>query len=143
MINSNEQILKQEDREAIIKLLDQSADNVELEDLFLYDLSPYYHEKKDGSFFSKQLEFIQKKNQLKYNPEISFTSEQIRIYNGIKEFDRCIVSAPTSFGKTMLIKEYIFEYNPKKVVFIVPTNSLADELLDEFNLLFSQFGYKV
>lgn len=143
MINSNETLINQDNREVIIKKLDESNENVELEDLFLFDLSPYYEEKLDNSFFSKQLEFIQEKNRLKHNPEISFTSEQIRIYNGIIENKRCIVSAPTSFGKTMLVKEYIFNFQPDKVVFIVPTNSLADELLDDFKTIFTSNGYVV
>src|SRR5690606_26777738 len=71
------------------------------------------------------------------------TPEQIRIYNGIIENNRSIVSAPTSFGKTMLIKEYIFNYQPNKVVFIVPTNSLADELIDDFDAIFKSLDYSI
>lgn len=143
MSNSIGTLINQDNREVIIKKLDESNINVELEDLFLFDLSPYYKEKKDDSFFSKQLEFIQEKNQLNHNPEISFTSEQIKIYNGIIENSRSIVSAPTSFGKTMLVKEYIYNYQPNKVVFIVPTNSLADELIDDFNTIFKGFDYSI
>lgn len=142
-MNTNETLINQDNREIIIKKLDESIGNVELEDLFLFDLSPYYHEKSDDSFFCKQLEFLQEKNQLNHNSKISFTSEQIRIYNGIVENSRSIISAPTSFGKTMLVKEYIYNYQPNKVVFIVPTNSLSDELLDEFKLLFRDSGYVI
>ena len=136
-------MINQKNREDIIKLLDESKDNVSIEDLFLFDLSPYYNDKLNDSFFSKQLEFIQEKNQLKHNLKISFTSEQIKIYNGIVEHNRSIVSAPTSFGKTMLIKEYIFNYQPRRIVFIVPTNSLADELLDDFKILFTDSDYVI
>jgi len=136
-------MIDQKNREDIIKLLDESKDNISIEDLFLFDLSPYYNDKLDDSFFSKQLEYIQDKNQLKHNSKISFTSEQLKIYNGIVEHNRSIVSAPTSFGKTMLIKEYIFNYQPRKVVFIVPTNSLADELLDDFKVLFTDSDYVI
>lgn len=136
-------MINQKDREQIIKLMDESAENVSIEDLFLYDLSPYYIEKEDDSFFSKQLEYIQEKNLLNHNPNISFTKVQIDFYNKIVENKRCIVSAPTSFGKTMLIKEYIYNYQPNKVVFIVPTNSLADELLDDFKKLFKDFNYNI
>ena len=55
MINSNETLINQDNREVIIKKLDESNENVELEDLFLFDLSPYYEEKLDNSFFSNQL----------------------------------------------------------------------------------------
>lgn len=136
-------MINQKNREDIIKLLDESKDNVSIEDLFLFDLSPYYEEKIDNSFFSKQLEFIQERNLLSHNPNISFTSEQINIYKKIVENKRSIVSAPTSFGKTMLIKEYIYNYQPDKVVFIVPTNSLADELLDDFKNLFENMSYTI
>jgi len=143
MTNSQESILNQDNREVVIKILDEKKVKVELEDLFLYDLSPYYKENLDNSFFSKQLEFIQEQNQLNHNKEISFTSEQLRIYDGIVENNRSIVSAPTSFGKTMLVKEYIFNNQPDKIVFIVPTNSLADELLDDFKLHFTDLGYVI
>ncbi|MES2545627.1 MAG: DEAD/DEAH box helicase [Bacteroidota bacterium] len=136
-------MINQKNREDIIKLLDESKDNVSIEDLFLFDLSPYYVEKIDDSFFSKQLEFIQERNLLSHNSKISFTSEQINIYKKIVENKRSIVSAPTSFGKTMLIKEYINNYQPNKVVFIVPTNSLADELLDDFKNLFENMDYTI
>lgn len=136
-------MINQTKREDIIKLLDESGDLIKLEDLFLYDLSPYYEEKKNDSFFSKQLEYIQDSNLLNHNPRISFTSEQINIYNKIVENNRCIVSAPTSFGKTMLIKEYIYNYQPNKVVFIVPTNSLADELVDDFHEIYAELGYTI
>ncbi len=136
-------MINQNDREQIIKLMDESAENVSIEDLFLYDLSPYYIEKEDDSFFSKQLEYIQEKNLLNHNPNISFTKVQIDFYNKIVENKRCIVSAPTSFGKTMLIKEYIYNYQPNKVVFIVPTNSLADELLDDFKKIFKDLNYNI
>lgn len=143
MSNLIETLINQDNREVIIKKLDESIDNVELEDLFLFDLSPYYEEKLDESFFSKQLEFIQEKNQLLHNPDISFTSEQIRIYKEIIKNKRCVVSAATSFGKTMLIKEYIFSHQPNKVVFIVPTNSLADELIDDFDAIFKGLNYSI
>ena len=136
-------MINQAKREEIIKLLDKTNENVNLEDLFLYDLSPYYNEKKNDSFFSKQLEFIQDKNLLNHNSKISFTSPQINFYNKLVENKRSIVSAPTSFGKTMLIKEYIYNFQPKKVVFIVPTNSLADELLDDFKNIFKDLSYTI
>jgi replicative superfamily II helicase len=133
-------MINQKNREELIKLLD-NGDEVKLEDLFLYDLSPYYSEKENESFFSKQIEFIQEKNRLNHDSKISFTLEQIAVYQRIGRNERSIVSAPTSFGKTMIIKEYIFNYIPEKVVFIVPTNSLADELLDDFKVRFEPLGY--
>ena len=137
-------MINQAKREEVIKILDDSADSVRLEELFLYDLSPYYCEKGDDSFFSKQLEYLNENYLLLHSEKkISFTSEQKNIYNEIFNNDRLVISAPTSFGKTMLIKEYIFNEKPKNIAFLVPTNSLADELIEDFFKIFNKYGYSV
>ncbi|PDS26857.1 DEAD/DEAH box helicase [Flavobacterium branchiophilum] len=140
-------MINQTKREEVIKLLDESSENVNLEDLFLYDLSPYYIEKQNNSFFSKQLEYQKERDLLNHysRNNISFTSEQKRIYNEIvdKNNNRIIISAPTSFGKTMLVKEYIFNEQPEIIVFIVPTNSLADELISDFVQIYTNLGYTI
>lgn len=137
-------MINQNNREDIIKLLDSDADEVNIEDLFLYDLSPYYKEKKDDSFFSKQIEFILEKNIINHSGrKISFTDEQKKLYDQVAQNKRVVISAPTSFGKTMLIKEYIFNQKPKQIVFLVPTNSLADELVEDFNTIFRPCGYTI
>lgn len=139
-------MINQIKREEIIKLLDNSEDSVKLEELFLYDLSPYYSEKEDDSFFSKQLEYHKERDLLNHRRNnISFTSEQKKIYNEIvdKNNNRIIISAPTSFGKTMLVKEYIFNEQPETIVFIVPTNSLADELIGDFVQIYTDIGYTI
>jgi ERCC4-related helicase len=137
-------MIDQSKREEVIKLLDQPGNEVKIEDLFLFDLSPYYDEKKDDSFFSKQLEFILETNLLNHSSKrISFTTEQKKIYNEISLNKRVVLSAPTSFGKTMLVKEYIYNEQPNKIVFLVPTNSLADELVDDFNTIFKDLGYTI
>jgi ERCC4-related helicase len=137
-------MINQNNREGIIKLLDSDADEVSIQDLFLYDLSPYYQEKKDESFFSKQIEFILEKNIINHSGRrISFTDEQKKLYDQIAQNNRVVISAPTSFGKTMLIKEYIFNHQPARIVFLVPTNSLADELVEDFNAIFRPCGYTI
>lgn len=136
-------MISQTSREELIKVLDKDESEVNIEDLFLYDLSPYYEEKIDESLFSKQLEFIQEKNRLNHNSRFSFAPEQKRIYDELSKHERLVISAPTSFGKTMLVKEYIYTNQPDVVAFIVPTNSLADELIVDFDELYSELGYVV
>ena len=57
-------------------------------------------------------------------------SGQVSLLDTISEEQKLIISAPTSFGKTSLLIEYIinntFELN--NIIFIVPTNSLIEEL---------------
>lgn len=139
-------MINQAKREELIKIFDNSIDLVKLEELFLYDLSPYYKEKKENTFFAKQLEYLNEENLLKHSKKnISFTGEQKKIYDEIvnKENKRIIISAPTSFGKTLLIKEYIYVVQPKTIVFLVPTNSLADELVHDFSEIYSELGYTI
>lgn len=58
---------------------------------------------------------------------ISLHPEQLQIINHIEEHSASIISAPTSFGKTFCIFEYIVRYRPKNVVLIVPTLALVEE----------------
>lgn len=55
---------------------------------------------------------------------------QLSILNEIEKNKKVFISAPTSFGKTSLINEYILKnknlYN--QVLYIVPTNSLTEEI---------------
>ena len=50
----------------------------------------------------------------------------------VAQHPKTLLVAPTSFGKTLILKEYIFRYQPKVVSFIVPTNALAYELESSF-----------
>lgn len=58
---------------------------------------------------------------------IALHPEQINIISHIANNDALIVSAPTSFGKTFCIFEYIAKYRPYNVVLIVPTLALVEE----------------
>lgn len=58
---------------------------------------------------------------------LSLHPEQMRVLNLIKGNNGLIFSAPTSFGKTFVVFEYIAREQPKNVVLIVPTLALVDE----------------
>ena len=58
---------------------------------------------------------------------LSLHPEQMRVLNLIKDNNGLIFSAPTSFGKTFVVFEYIAREQPKNVVLIVPTLALVDE----------------
>lgn len=55
---------------------------------------------------------------------------QVSLLDTIAEEQKLIISAPTSFGKTSLLIEYIVKnnFNLSNIIFIVPTNSLIEEL---------------
>ena len=55
---------------------------------------------------------------------------QLSLINAIQENEKLLISAPTSFGKTTIILEYIINNvsNINNIVFILPTKSLIEEL---------------
>ena len=58
---------------------------------------------------------------------IALHPEQRKVLKLIEENHGLIFSAPTSFGKTFVVFEYICRTRPKNVVMIVPTLALIDE----------------
>jgi len=60
------------------------------------------------------------------NKNISLHPEQLRVLKEIEDNPAVIISAPTSFGKTFCIFEYIARKHPKNVVLVVPTVALAN-----------------
>lgn len=75
--------------------------------------------------------------------DISLHPEQIRVLNYIVENKGLIFSAPTSFGKTFVIFEYIARYLPKNIVLVVPTLALIDEykrkIINQYRHVFKRY----
>lgn len=61
------------------------------------------------------------------NDNISLHPEQRKVLSLIAENKGLIFSAPTSFGKTFVVFEYICRARPQNVVMVVPTLALIDE----------------
>ncbi|PIF21233.1 DEAD/DEAH box helicase [Candidatus Pantoea floridensis] len=90
------------------------------------------------------------RNEINYNPEVSpqdiflrgfytssksettLTKPQKEIFNSFQKNKRLIVSAPTSFGKTRIIREIISHNTYKVIVIIMPTISLLSEAYHDF-----------
>ena len=104
-------------------------------DLGMYDLTPYYSDNNLSDSLVEKILFVQ--NDLRQvqhidDKKVCFSPPQNDALNFLMKNSRCILSAPTSFGKTLIVKEYIFINSPKTVVYIVPTNALAYELENSF-----------
>lgn len=116
----------QEIRESYIKGID-TAENQnfyirnQAKNLFALDLTVYT---KDNSFESILYNEFSKSQ---VDSNISLHPEQIRVLNLIKENKGTILSAPTSFGKTLIMFEYIIREQPNNVFLVVPTLALVDE----------------
>lgn len=136
--NSNPQKL----REQCINYLAESIDSTEAakeiaDKLFTLDLTVY---SKDFTFDSLVYNSFAK-SQLDDN--IAMHPEQIQILNEINNHDAIIVSAPTSFGKTFCVFEYIARENPQNIVLIVPTLALVDEyikkIIKKYFIVFEEY----
>lgn len=83
----------------------------------------------------------------KLDENISLHKEQIMILDCIEKNNALIISAPTSFGKTFAIFEYIIRYTPQNVILIVPTLALADEymkkMIKKYSFQFKEKEYKI
>lgn len=90
----------------------KTLETEEFKETFLYDSFQY-------TLMSYQGEYIKYLN-----------SGQVSLLDTISQEQKLIISAPTSFGKTSLLIEYILNnnYTLNNIIFIVPTNSLIEEL---------------
>lgn len=74
---------------------------------------------------------------------ISLHPEQIKVIQLIEENRGLIFSAPTSFGKTFVIFEYIAMLKPQNVVLVVPTLALIDEykrkIINQYKSVFKEY----
>jgi hypothetical protein len=61
------------------------------------------------------------------DPELVFHVEQQRIFNSLLLGNNVVASAPTSFGKSLIIDSMIGQPHIKRAAIIVPTLALLDE----------------
>lgn len=109
------------------------------DDLFAIDLTMY------SSSFSFDSVIYNSFASSYLDENISLHPEQLQIINHIEEHEASIISAPTSFGKTFCIFEYIARYKPQNIVLIVPTLALVEEYFKKIIRKFKpHFGaYKI
>lgn len=137
-MNSDKYIMQ---RKRLLEELDMGKE-VSIMELGMYDLTPYFKDEFDVSLseaimlnknFERKIEHIDR--------DLYFSPPQYRALKVLLTNNRVILSAPTSFGKTLLIKEYIYKQKPRNIIYIVPTNALAYELEKSFkeNANFSHY----
>lgn len=103
-------------------------DNMEFVDLGIY-LKPITITSKITSVANKSM----------LDDKIILSDSQIEILSILEE-KSLFLSAPTSFGKTFIVMEYMIRHpNLTNIVFIVPTLALMNELLKK---IYDKFGEK-
>lgn len=129
-------------RKDLLMAIDQGEKVSDLA-LGMYDLTPYFNEDISKSLAEKIMYINNECRQVKHilDKKIYFAPQQEDALNNLEKYNKCILSAPTSFGKTLIVKEYIYKTKPKNIIYIVPTNALAYELENSFksNQVFSDY----
>ena len=120
-------------KKALQKIEDnQKPGNIELG---ILGLTTYFDEETlDDSLFEKVLFADNEGRKIHHilNKNFYFMPLQQEALNFIDANERSMLLAPTSFGKTMIVKEYIFLNKPNIIAYIVPTNALGYELESSF-----------
>lgn len=91
------------------------------ETLFGLDLTMYTRNYTLNSLFYNAI------SASKLDESISLHPDQYKALKLLEDNAGVILSAPTSFGKTFVVFEYIARYMPKTVFLVVPTLALIDE----------------
>mgnify|MGYP003307708868 CR=1 FL=1 len=132
-------------RKIILEALDKN-ETISNALLDFYDLTTYTKEEDfDSSLLAKTFEYKKENRRILHinDQPLFFSPEQEEMISKIKQNKRILFSAPTSFGKTLIVKEYIYRTKPNCVVFIVPTNALAYEVENDLRTNSSFDDYDV
>lgn len=132
LLNTNDESKQSDGRELIIRVLDNwnnisdSYKNIFTDLVSSAGFYPYIHKLglKLADFSDEIRMSYHQSNNLENR---YFHSEQKKIDGLIKNHVNVIVSAPTSFGKSMLIEEIVASGEYKNIVIIQPTLALLDE----------------
>ena len=97
----------------------------------LYGFLAYLNDNEQQQFFESDLLRTAAYSGICLN---YYNNEQKSLLLEFQQYKKIFLSAPTSFGKTSIISEYIIENNEtlNNIIFIVPTNSLMEELYQKF-----------
>lgn len=93
----------------------------------------------DSNIYDKFQTIVLEKNK-NANSNIYYTQEQIEINEKFNNTDEnAVIIAPTSFGKTELIKKYVLDnYKNKNICIVVPTKVLVNQVRYDLLKMFSK-----
>ncbi len=117
-------------REIVLK---KYLKNKESKDLQFYDLNMYAPDD------TQKTAILSKVNKSLIDEKVVLNRYQMEILNILKEHN-LFLSAPTSFGKTFLMLEFIMRNKERlnNIIFIIPTLALMNELLKKIYNLFGE-----
>lgn len=110
----------------------------------MYGFIAYLNDEEKEQFFEWD---AYRSNSYSGNRLNFYNKGQLSLLLELEKYKKVFLSAPTSFGKTTLVLEFIIEnyHELKNILFIVPTNSLLEELYGKLIVLNKnkQMGYSI
>ena len=132
LLNSRDENARQNGRKLIIRVLDnwegipESIKTIFVDLISAAGFYPYIQKLKLGvEDFSEEIRMEYHK--APYLEDYYYHSEQKRVSELLKQHINVVASAPTSFGKSMLIEEIVASGEYQNIVIIQPTLALLDE----------------
>lgn len=144
-------IISENNIEEAIELICELIDKEEYKSLvyILIDAFQLYGFASDENIHGFKNNFLYDSFEIKLNTYKGqylkyLNSGQLSLINDIYKSPKSIISAPTSFGKTSLVIEYITQNleNLNYIIFILPTKSLIEELYIKLLELNKKINYK-
>lgn len=141
-INNQEYNELRDDALKRIELNQERPSNLELNFL---GLTTYMNKDEGNSLLDKIIKIKESLRRIEHikDRELFFMPLQNQALSYLFETNRALIMAPTSFGKTLIVKEFIYKAQPKSVVYIVPTNALSFELETSFKSNKSFSNYEI
>lgn len=130
-------------RDRYIRDIDRSDNKSEFannnaDSLFALGLTMYSHNYSLDSVIYNAFSLSELDDSIALHPE------QRKVLSMIEENRGLVFSAPTSFGKTFIVFEYICRFKPPIVVMVVPTLALIDEykqrIIKKYRQQFSEYN---
>lgn len=132
---------RKEEAQKIIIYIIQNMEKIKDDTRFIWSdliesmgFYPYIQKYKDKIILTDTASEIRKEYFKSKNiPGIYLHEEQINILNKINAGKNLVISAPTSFGKSLLIEEIVASKRYKNIIIIQPTLALLDETRKKLN----------
>lgn len=136
--DANDEPARQEARDLIIRCLErreEMGDAAAVHDALLVQVGLFPYLAADELSLADQLLFEAHRPLVEPREEFVFHEAQAQVYARLMDGDNVILTAPTSFGKTLIVDALIASGDYSNVVVVVPTIALIDEVRRRLSLL--------
>lgn len=140
---------RQEARQLVIRALerrDEMGTAKPVHDALLARVGLYpYLDNPDALSLSDRLSFEAHRPLVQPRDEFVFHSTQAQVYARLMDGDTVILTAPTSFGKTLIVDALVVGGEYDNIAVVVPTIALIDEVRRRLSRLNERYelGFKV